>query len=201
MSQKKRSLWTWIKYFTMKWRFRLDQARAIFGLLTFAALLAVGYVNSLPWFRDQGFWRGEGLLTFIIFVVFVIGGYLYDRVFQLWSETQTVAIQRNPYSYIPGPKEEILWLGWWAYLFSAINQIAQKLDIELEGEEIVQLHMKEYYNIKPSDEDWAIKARKIHKLSRILEKSFLEKGEMPDIDTILNKLSEEIEEFDEKVIE
>ena len=51
--KKLNNLWIWIKHFSMKWRFRLDQARAIFGLITFAVLLANSYVDDFPWFQDQ----------------------------------------------------------------------------------------------------------------------------------------------------
>ena len=180
---------SWLKYFSMKWRFRLDQARAIFGLVTFAALLAVGYIEYITFLENLGVW-GVFIFTIIIFIIFVIGGYIYDRVLKLWSETQTVSVERNPYTWVPGPKEQILWLGWWAYLFKALNQIAEKLDVELEDEEVVRLHMSEYYKLKPSTPNFEAGANKVKKLSEYMEKKFLETGKIPDLESFLGLISE-----------
>ncbi|NHJ33700.1 MAG: hypothetical protein FK732_12640 [Asgard group archaeon] len=182
-----RNFWPWAKYFTMKWRFRLDQARAIFGLLTFAVLLAASYVNRIPWFEDQGFWRGDLLLSFLIFVVFVIGGYVYDRAFQLWSETQKVNVERNPYTYVPTPKEEWHSVVIYGYLFHALNQIAKKLDIELENQDEVRLFIKHYYSMNPSTPDYLVEVDKLTIISEMVKKTYLESGKMASYEDILPK--------------
>ena len=91
----KKISWKWLKYFAMKWRFRVDQARALFGLLTFAALLAIAYMPSIPWFNEQGFWRGEFLLAVIVLVVFLLGGYLYDRFLKLWTRDNSCKCRKE----------------------------------------------------------------------------------------------------------
>ena len=160
----------------MKWRFRLDQSRAIFGLVTFAALLASDYIRYVPFLDRENFLH---ILAFtaMVLIIFIIGGYLYDRVLKLWTETQTVNVERNPYTWVPGPKEEILWLGWFAYIFKSLNQIATKMDVELEGEGVVKKHMKEYYSLNPNTPNFEQEALKIRELSRILERAFIEMDE------------------------
>ena len=192
--QKKRrfkTTWTWIKYFAMKWRFRVDQARAIFGLVTFAALLALGYADKIPWFQDQRFWRGEFLLTFLVLVVFLIGGYLYDRFLKLWTETTKVAIERNPYTYVPNPKE--LWLSRavWLYTFMSLSQIADKLELNLENEEEMKLLLKKYYSLTPQTENFEKEVVKLSKITDIIEKKFYSLGKIADYQLLFPE-SEEI---------
>jgi len=184
----KRFSWAWLKYFSMKWRFRLDQARAIFGLLTFAALLALGYKKEIPWFQVQLFWRGEFLLTILVLFVFMIGGYLYDRFLKLWTETVTVSVERNPYTYVPQPKELIVSLGWFTHIFSALKQIADKLEIELEGEELMKQQLTHYLSLTVDDSDFEIQASKLKRLTAIMLESYIESENVGDFDEFLADL-------------
>jgi len=199
-SRRKRSFkktWIWIKYFTMKWRFRLDQARAIFGLATFAVLLAATYVDRIPWFEDQSFLRGDLLLSFLIFLVFVIGGYVYDRAFQLWTETSKVTVERNPYTYVPTPKEEWHSVVVWGYIFHALNQIAEKLDIELENQDEVRLFFEHYFSMNPSTPNFLEEVEKLRVISKMVKKTYLESGKIASYKDILQEdLDETAEEED-----
>jgi len=198
--RKKRSLkrtWIWLKYFTMKWRFRLDQARAIFGLATFAVLLAASYVDRIPWFEDQTFWRGDLLLSFLIFVVFIIGGYVYDRAFQLWTETSKVTVERNPYTYVPTPKEEWLSVLFWGYILQALNQIAKKLDIELENQDELRLFFEHYFSMNPSTPDFLGEVEKLRVISNMVKKTYLESGKIASYEDVLPEdFVETVEEGD-----
>ncbi|MHA1556527.1 MAG: hypothetical protein ACTSPM_06275 [Candidatus Heimdallarchaeota archaeon] len=182
IKKKMQHFWLWSKHFSMKWRFRLDQSRAIFGLITFAVLLADKYVSVIPWFKDQGFWSGDMLLSVVILILFLIVGYLYDRLFKLWTETQTVNVERNPYTYVPNPKEYINNLAIFSFLFDSLNQIAEKLDVELRGEELIRLHLKTYYDLSTKTTNFETKALKLQLLSKELQKIFLESGEIQDYD-------------------
>ena len=174
----------------MKWRFRVDQARAIFGLITFAALLALGYTDYISFFKNQGFW-GVIEFTLIILAVFLIGGYLYDRVFKLWAETQTVNVERNPFTYVPGPKEYINHLATFSFIFMSLTEIAEKLDIELEAAEYIRLHMKTYYDLTTKKENFDQEALKLKLLSKRIQKMFLESGKTKDYEEFFNAIEEE----------
>jgi len=150
-----------LKALAMRWRFRLDHARAIFGMLTFALLLAVGYVDILPWFMDQGFWRGEFLLTFLVLTVFVIGGYLYDRGLKLWSEDITVRVERNPYTYMPGPKEHLIKKS----VDYAIMYLLSKNEETKEEAKSLKKILDEYYSLTPNTEGYREKSEEIKTLT------------------------------------
>lgn len=187
-SKRKRKIkgfWIWLKYFSMKWRFRLDQARAIFTLATFAVLLSANYVDRIPWFQDQGFWRSDFLLSVVVFIVFVVVGYIYDRAFQLWTETQKVNVERNPYTYVPSPKEEWHSVVVWGYIFNALTQIAKKLDVELENQDEVRLFFEHYFSMNPTTPDFLGEVEKLRVISKMVKKAYLESGKIASYKDIL----------------
>jgi hypothetical protein len=190
---KQKKFWVWFKYFVMKWRFRLDQARAIFGLLTFAVLLANSYSDEIPWFRDQGFWRRDLLLAFIIFIGFSLGGYLYDRSLRLWTETQRVSVERNPYTYVPNPKERWQSRAFWSYNLTVLSQIAEKLDLKIENEEFMRLFIQHYYSLTPSHQNIEQESAKLAKVADRFQATFLSRGNISSFEDLLDKVEKEMD--------
>ena len=101
---------------TQVWRIQQSQIiiSILFWALTLAGVFYVAYVH--PWFVDLRVVRGDQVLlgTMILFVIFLVAflilGFVYDRVFQLWKEQTIVAIERNPYSTDKlMPKEIVMW--------------------------------------------------------------------------------------------
>lgn len=183
---KAHKFWNWTKFFFMKWRFRLDQARAIFGLLTFAGLLAVGYIDYISIFDRMGFW-GVVIFTIIIFFVFLVGGYLYDRVFSLWSENQAVNIERNPYTYVPSPKEQWYVMAIYGYIFNSLSQIAKKLEIDLNNEEEMRLFLQHYLSMDPKTPNYISEVEKLKVISKHVKESFMESGKIASYDEVLTE--------------
>lgn len=194
--KKKKDGWMKLKYFSMKWRFRLDQARMLFGLITFAAILGAQYIEYISVLNNLGFW-GVIIFTIMIFFTFIVGGYVYDRIFKLWSETQTVAVERNPYTYVPNPKELIFNWGMWAYLANSINQIADKLDIELEAAPLARKHMEEYYRLNPRTPNFVEKSKELRIISRELGRMFIESGLIGELEELKKEIDKE-KKLDEK---
>jgi len=188
---KVNNFWLWSKFFFMKWRFRLDQARAIFGLLTFAGLLAVGYVEYISVFDRLGFW-GVVIFTLIIFFVFLVGGYLYDRVFSLWSENQAVNILRNPYTYVPSPKEQWYVMIIYGYIFNSLNQIANKLEITLDNEDEIRLFLQHYLSMNPNTPNFIGEVEKLKVISKHIEESFMQSGKIANYDEVLTEKDKEV---------
>ncbi|NHJ46177.1 MAG: hypothetical protein FK733_00180 [Asgard group archaeon] len=189
--EKQKGIWTWTKYFVMKWRFRLDQARAIFGLVTFAILLANSYGDDLPWFKDD--WRREILLAVIVFFIFALGGYLYDRSFRLWTETQKVSVERNPYTYVPNPKERWQSRAFWSYNLTVLSQIAEKLDIKIENEEFMRLFISHYYSLTPSHDNIEQESVKLSKVADRFQEAFLSRGSISSFEDLLDRVEKEME--------
>lgn len=184
--RKINNFWVWIKYFSMKWRFRLDQARSIFGLITFALILAQGYVIYLPWIEDPtdiDLWIVT-VFAIVVFIIFVIGGYLYDRLFKMWTETSTVAVERNPYTYVPTPKEQWHSLAIYGYLFNTLGQIAKKLDIKLENEEEMKLFLNHYLSMDAKTPEFEEEVKKLKQISNLIKKSYIGSSDMTKYDDI-----------------
>ncbi len=180
VKKKIRNFWVWLKYFSMKWRFRLDQARSIFGLITFALILAQGYVTYLPWIEDPtdiDFWIVV-VFAIVVFIIFIIGGYLYDRLFKMWTETTTVTVERNPYTYVPSPKEQWNSMALYGYLFNALAQIAEKLDIKIENEEEMKLFLNHYLSMDAKTPDFEKEVEKLKQISNIIKKSYIGSSDM-----------------------
>jgi len=197
---KSRRIWNWTKFFVMKWRFRIDQARAIFGLLTFAALLGVGYIDYITFFAKQGFW-GIMEFTLIIFVIFLIGGYLYDRVLQLWAETQTVNVYRNPFTYVPHPRERIISMAYWAYVFQSLDQIAEKLDVDIKSKDLMRPLIEYYLSLTPNITDFEEKGLKMKTATTEIIKNYLALAKREDLETIVKALTDELKKKKEEEIE
>ncbi|MGC9779659.1 MAG: hypothetical protein HZR80_10495 [Candidatus Heimdallarchaeota archaeon] len=163
----------WFKYFLMKWRYRIDQSRALFALVTFAALLAVSYIEYITLFDKMGFW-GVILFSLIIFVIFLILGYLYDVVMKMWKATIKVNVERNPYTYVPHPKEKILRMGLDIFLYHSLIQMSEKLGLKLTGEEKIPELINKYYSLSIANPNFEKDAKEVEKISETIRKIFYE---------------------------
>lgn len=144
------------KKFAMKWRFRLDHARVIFGLLTFSLLLAVGYIEYIPFLAKLGFW-GVAILTIGIFVVFGIIGYVYDKVTELWSEHAVVRVERTPYTFVPQPKEfRIRRALDYALMFLLLQNPETK-----EEALLLKDILDSYYSLSPNTQEYKAKSDRV----------------------------------------
>jgi hypothetical protein len=129
-----------IKKWLMKQQWRIIQIRGIWGLFYGILLLAIAYYEFIPWFSNIEIW-GPFLFAGVIVVAFLILGYVYDRVLMLWAPSQEVIMERNPFQYVPGPKERIYWLP----LYSALLTVAEDLSDHygLDKRDIVE--SREYF--------------------------------------------------------
>lgn len=158
------------KKFAMKWRFRLDHARVIFGLFTFSLLLAVGYVEYIPFLAKLGFW-GVVILTLGIFVVFGIGGYVYDKVMELWSEHAVVRVERTPYTFVPQPKEHIIRK---ALDYVLMFLLSKHVGVEEEAEQL-KIILDSYYSLSPNSQNYKEKSDRVKLLTSEFIKKLKEK--------------------------
>jgi len=140
-----------IRKWLMKQYWRLTQVRSIYSIIYGILTLAAVYVVFIPVFADQGL-VGTLMLAGTIFLVFLILGFLYDRVFVMWSPQAQVMIERDPYQYVPTPLDRILWFPWISTLLNSMEQILGEMNLD---DEIVK-EVREYYSsiqaLTPSDD-------------------------------------------------
>ena len=149
------------KKWLMKQQWRVIQIRGIWGLFYGILLLAYSYFEYVPFFSDMailGPFAFAGLLLFI----FLILGYVYDRVFVLWAPSQEVVMERNPYQYVPGPKDHIFWFPLYSVMLDATEQLAEKLQVDTLAIQDTKQYLSRLQELRPErkeDLDKALELR------------------------------------------
>jgi hypothetical protein len=129
-----------VKKWLMKQQWRIVQIRGIWGLFYGILLLAVAYYEYIPFFVAMGT-NGPFVFAGVILFIFLILGYIYDRVLVMWAPSQEVTIERNPYQYVPSPKDHIFWFP----LYSALLDVTEVLAKEFDVDTSVIEETREYY--------------------------------------------------------
>jgi len=114
----------------MKQQWRMVQIRGIWSVFYGILLLAYAYYNYIPYFYEMGA-LGPFMMSAAILIIFLISGYLYDRVFMMWAPAIEVATERNPFQYIPAPYDRVFWLPVYSTLLDTCEQIGEKLDVDV----------------------------------------------------------------------
>ncbi len=141
-----------IRKWFMKQQWRIVQIRGIWGLFYGIFLLAYAYFEYIPIFAGLGMW-GPVVFSGVLLVVFLILGYLYDRVFVLWAPSQEVVIERNPYQYVPSPKEHIFWFPLYSSLLDSIEKLAMEYGIDTSDIQETKEYYAEIQKLRPDIPD------------------------------------------------
>jgi len=137
-----------VKKWLMKQQWRIVQIRGIWGLFYGILLLAGSYYGYIPFFYDMGAW-GPFVFAGILLFSFVILGYLYDRVFIMWAPSQEVNMERNPYQYVPSPKDHIFWLPIYSVLLNAAEELAKHHDVDTQEIDDAKAYFAEIQRLRP----------------------------------------------------
>ncbi len=130
-----------IRKWVMKQQWRVVQIRGIWSLFYGILLLAYAYFAYIPVFADQGI-LGPFAFAGTILVFFLIAGYLYDKVFQMWAPALEVTMERNPYQYVPAPFDQIFWFPVFSSILDSIERLAENLDVNTDSIK----ETREYYS-------------------------------------------------------
>ena len=118
-----------IRKWLMKQQWRIVQVRGIWSLFYGTLVLAYAYFGYIPIFANLGV-LGPLAFSFTLFFFFIIGGYLYDRVFVMWAPSHEVTQERNPFQYMPRPIDRILFLPIYATLIDVSEQLAEEFQLD-----------------------------------------------------------------------
>lgn len=130
-----------IRKWLMKQQWRVVQIRGIWSLFNGILLLAYAYFKYIPFFEEMGFF-GPFAFSGVTLVAFLILGYIYDRVLMMWSPSQEVTVERNPYQYLPSPREQIFWFPIYSAMLNISEELAKKFDVDTQAIE----ETREYYS-------------------------------------------------------
>ena len=59
----------------------------------------------------------------------------------MWSPSQEVTVERNPYQYLPSPREQIFWFPIYSAMLNISEELAKKFDVDVQTIE----ETREYY--------------------------------------------------------
>jgi hypothetical protein len=146
----------------MKQQWRIVQIRGIWGLFYGLLILAYAYFEYIPFFYDLGFW---GPFTFagVMLFAFLILGYIYDRVLVMWAAGQEVTQERNPYMYVPSPKDHIFWFPIFSSLLDSTEKLANEFGVDTTAIAETREYYAELQSLRPErkeDIEHAIELRK-----------------------------------------
>lgn len=164
-----------IKKWVMKQQWRIVQIRGIWSLFYGILLLAIAYYEFVPFISEMGA-TGPFAFAGIILVIFLILGYVYDRVLVMWAPSQEVNIERNPFQYVPSPKDRVFWFPVYSALLDASEQLAEHYGIDVTALKETRSYYSEIQTLRPEkneDIDRGIRLReefvRSHGFSSILE--------------------------------
>ena len=111
---------TGIKKRFMMYVWRMQQIGSLYSVFMLTLTLTLVLYPLVDWRFDALFqWLGMptdwsfltvGILFVLILNCALLFGFVYDRVFKLWVDQTTVAIERNPYTKnLMNPKEILNW--------------------------------------------------------------------------------------------
>ena len=130
-----------IRKWIMKQQWRILQIRGIWGIFYGVLILAGLYVNYVPFFNEMGVIAPFAFASTILFV-FLIIGYIYDRVLVMWAPAQEVSQERNPYMYVPSPKDHIFWFP----VYSILLDVTEELAISVGADTAAIDEARSYYS-------------------------------------------------------
>ncbi len=125
----------------MKQQWRIVQIRGIWSLFYGVLLLAYAYFEFIPFFVEMGV-LGPFIFAATLLVVFLILGYIYDRVLVMWAPSQEVIMERNPFQYVPSPKDHIYWIP----VYSTLLDLVDSLAVEAQVDRSSIQEVREYYS-------------------------------------------------------
>ncbi|MHA2150168.1 MAG: hypothetical protein ACXACG_09710 [Candidatus Thorarchaeota archaeon] len=137
-----------IRKWLMKQQWRIVQIRGIWGLFYGILLLAIAYFEFIPFFANMGT-LGPFVFAGTLLFLFLILGYIYDRVLVMWAPSMEVSMERNPYQYVPSPKEHIFWFPLYSAMLDSVEKIAQKFDADTESIDEARKYYSELEKMRP----------------------------------------------------
>jgi len=130
-----------VKKWLMKQQWRLTQIRGIWSLFYGTFMLAIAFYGFVPILKEMGP-IAPFIFSGILFLLFIIGGYIYDKVLIMWAPSQEVWMERNPYQYVPQPRDRIFWFPFFSVLLDVSEKMASKHNVDTS---IID-EVREYYS-------------------------------------------------------
>ena len=93
----------------------------------------------------------------------------------MWAPSQEVTVERNPYQYVPSPKETVFWFPIYSALLDISEQLAEFSELDTSIIDETREYYSEIEKLRPERKEDIEKGRKLreqfvseHKFSSIL---------------------------------
>jgi len=116
------------KKWTMKQYWRVMAVRGITGSALWALVLGGFYYKYIPALETMGL-IGAVILALPIILIFLAIGYVYDSTFKLWNQQKQVLIERNPYQFVPRPRDFVFYYPLMFLFIRFIDEVSEKVRV------------------------------------------------------------------------
>jgi len=149
---------------------RLNWIQALTGLVQDVLVFGALYVTILfPDVTSDGLVPLSYLIVGILFLslplylVLTAAGWYYDKKLRIWSVDFAVKIERNPYSYVPNPRDGIIEIPFFLALFKPLNIIFQKMNLDNSELEKIIEYLETYREFSAAEDQDMADARALRK--------------------------------------
>ncbi len=116
---------------------RLNYIQALTGLVQDVLVFGALYVTLLfPDVASDGLvplnylFLGILYLSMPLFFILTAAGWYYDKKLRVWSADYVVNFERNPFQYVPDPRNGIIEIPYFLVLFKALNEVFGHLNLD-----------------------------------------------------------------------
>ena len=129
----------------------LPQDVLVFGVLYAPIILGAAF-DSKP-LPIELLYQVILLISLPMFILMVVGGWVYDRRLRLWSPDLVVQTERTPYSYVSEPRTYAVTVPIIFMLFKTMKGLFQDLNLDTGQLSRIAAYLDEYLRIRTTDDD------------------------------------------------
>lgn len=149
---------------------RLNWIQALTGLFQDVLVFGALYVTIIfPTVVVDGFVPLPYLMVGILFLSMPLylcltaAGWYYDKKLRVWSVDYAVKVERNPFSYVPDPRNGIIEIPFFLALFKPLNTLFKKMELDNSELEKIIEYLETYREFSAADDQDMAIARTLRK--------------------------------------
>jgi hypothetical protein len=102
-------------------------------------------------------------LSLPLFFILTLAGWYYDKKLRVWSADYVVKFERNPYMFVPDPRNGVMEIPFYTTLFRSFLELFRKLGLEESGLESMLDFLNRYMILDVSDDNNMKKAKSLRR--------------------------------------
>jgi len=149
---------------------RLNWIQALTGLFQDVLVFGALYVTIIfPTVVVDGLVPLPYLMVGILFLSMPLylgltaAGWYYDKKLRVWSVDYAVKVERNPFSYVPDPRNGIIEIPFFIALFKPLNTLFKKMNLDNSELEKIIEYLETYREFSAADDKDMAEARALRK--------------------------------------